>query len=98
MQLSVVHGRENSEDGEIDQFGVSGYVHKNTFLMFDRKTESLWYPLEDGKWTAIGGPRKGEEIEFIDKPAPVKLGEWVKKHPQTKVLLGAKTRVERIDG
>lgn len=87
--MSVVHGRK-VKDG-VDEFGVSGYVYKNVFLIFDRKTESLWYPLDNEKWTAISGPRKGETREFIAEPAPVPLGEWKKEHPDTKVLLGSKS-------
>lgn len=90
--MSVVYGREN--DGEVDRFGVSGYVHKNTFLMFDRKTTSLWYPLKGDTWTAVSGPRKGQTIPFISKPAPMKLGEWRELHPKTVVLLGSKAAIE----
>lgn len=86
--MSVVYGHE--KNGEVDEFGVSGYVHKNTFLIFDRKTESLWYPLEDTKWTAISGPCKGETIPFIKEPPIQTLGEWRKKHPNAVVLLGSK--------
>ena len=74
--------------GAIDDFGVSGYVYKNVFLLYDRRTESLWYPLDDKQWTAISGPRKGESIPFIEKPAPIPLREWRKLHPKTRVLLG----------
>lgn len=88
----MVHSRENN--GEIDQFGVSGYVHKNVFLIFDRKTESLWWPLDDTKWTAISGPRKGETLPFIEEPPVLPLGEWLKKHPDSLVLLGSKAEVE----
>ena len=88
----MVHGRENGE--ETDEFGVSGYVYKDVFLIFDRETESLWYPLDDKQWTAVSGPRKGETIPFMQKPAPVPLGEWRKKHPTTVVLLGSKEEVE----
>ena len=87
----MVHGRER--DGKIDQFGVSGYVHKDVFLIFDRRTESLWYPFDDSKWTAIAGPRKGETIPFVEKPV-VPLGQWRKEHPDTKVLLGSQARIE----
>ncbi len=82
----MVHGRVNI--GAIDDFGVSGYVYKDVFLLYDRRTESLWYPLDDKQWTAISGPRKGETIPFIEKPAPIRLGEWRKQHPGTRVLLG----------
>ena len=88
----MVHGRE--QEGQVDRFGVSGYTRHNTFLMFDRRSESLWYPFGDGKWTAISGPRQGEQIEFYDKPKPVSLGEWRKRHPETTVLLGSMARLE----
>lgn len=91
----MVHGRERN--GAIDEFGVSGYVHKNVFLIFDRKTESLWYPLDDTKWTALSGPRKGETIPFLAEPGIVTLGEWRKQHPNTKVLLGSKSAIERLE-
>jgi len=74
----------------VDEFGVSGYVYKNVFIIYDRKTESLWYPLDHDKWTAISGPRKGETIPFIEKGV-VTLGEWRKEHPDTLVLLGSKS-------
>ncbi len=89
----MVHGRANKD--EIDEFGVSGYVYENVFLIYDRRTESLWWPLDDDKWTAISGPRKGQTIPFIEKPAPVSLGKWRVKHPDTKVLLGSKAAQRR---
>ena len=88
----MVHGREQA--GEVDEFGVSGYVYENTFLIYDRRTESLWYPLDDEKWTAISGERKGETIPFLEKPGLLTLGEWRKQHPNTRVLLGSKSRIE----
>ncbi len=92
----MVHGRE--VDGKVDLFGVSGYVYKNVFLIFDRRTESLWYPLDDEKWTAISGKRKGETLPFKDEAPVVSLGEWRKKHPETKVLLGSKKAIEDAEG
>ncbi|RME37630.1 MAG: DUF3179 domain-containing protein, partial [Planctomycetota bacterium] len=62
----MVHGRKTKAG--TDEFGVSGYVYKNVFLIYDRKTESLWYPLDNEKWTAIAGPRKGETIPFLEEP------------------------------
>lgn len=88
----MVHGRE--KDGQVDRFGVSGYVHKDLFLIFDRRTESLWYPFDSTQWTAVSGPRKGETIPFLEEPPVVTLGEWRKKHPNTVVLLGSKREIE----
>ncbi len=88
----MVHGRTSA--GKTDEFGVSGYVYKNVFIMFDRRTESLWYPLDDTQWTAISGKRKGETLRFIEEPGLVPLGQWRKKHPTTRVLLGSAKRIE----
>ncbi len=82
----MVHGREI--DGNIDEFGVSGYTYRNTFILYDRRTTSLWYPLDDTQWTAISGPRRGETIPFIEEPGVVPLGIWRQQHPETLVLLG----------
>ena len=89
----MVHGRE--KDGRVDEFGVSGYVHKDTFLIFDRRTESLWYPFDRQKWTAISGPRRGETVCFLDQPEVMPLGQWRKQHPHTTVLLGSKGQIEK---
>jgi hypothetical protein len=86
-----VYGRE--KQGQVDEFGVSGYVYRDVFIIFDRKTQSLWYPLDETQWTAIAGPRKGETIPFIQEAPVVTLGEWRKKHPDTKVLLGSKSEI-----
>jgi len=91
-KLSVVHGRE--KDGLVDEFGVSGYVYKNIFLIYDRRTESLWYPLDDHNWTAISGIRKGETLPFIQEPPIMPLGEWRGQHPDTTVLLGSRKEIE----
>lgn len=90
-----MNGRESN--GKIDEFGTSGYVYKDTFIIFDRRTRSLWYPLDNTGWTAISGPRKGEKIRFDAEPAPVPLGQWRKKHPDTLVLLGSKSQIERME-
>ena len=84
----MVHGREN--DGDIFEFGVSGYVYRNTFLLYDRPTRSLWYPLDDENWTAISGSRLGDRIPFVDEPCVVPLSEWLEQHPTSTVLLGDK--------
>ena len=82
----MVHGR--TRGAQVDEFGVSGYVYNNVFVIFDRTTESLWYPLDDTQWTAISGPRQGEVIAFIAEPGVLPLGQWRQMHPETVVLLG----------
>ena len=91
----MVYGRDVA--GETTTFGTTGYTYDDTFVLYDRSTESLWYPLDDTKWTAVSGPRMGETIPFIEE-ALVQLGEWRKKHPDTTVLLGPKSRFGGTSG
>ena len=89
----MVHGREQGE--QVDEFGVSGYVYRNRFIIYDRRTTSLWYTLDDEGWTAVSGPRKGEVIPLISELSVITLGEWRKEHPNTVVLLGDKRALEK---
>lgn len=74
-------------DGEVTTFGTSGYTYNNIFLLYDRKTSTVWYPVDDGAFDAIGGPQLGAQIPFIEKPPIVTLAEWCTQHPDTQVLL-----------
>jgi len=80
-----VYGRDLDEE-PVD-FGTTGYTNNNVFVLYDRKTDSVWYPLTDGTLDAVSGPKKGEKIEFIAKPKRMSLGEWKAKHPDTLVML-----------
>ena len=42
-------------------------------------------------------PGDNEADELPDKPPPLPLGHWRKKHPNTTVLLGSKARIERLE-
>jgi len=90
--LAAVHGREHG--GEVHEWGVSGYVYRNVFLVYDRATGSLWYPFDEEGWTAISGPRQGELVEFYGEVEPIPLGEWRERHPDTEVLLAGEERME----
>jgi hypothetical protein len=83
--LSVVYGREIN--GEEVTFGLSGYTMKNVFVLYDRSSKSVWYPLTETHLHATSGSLRGATIEFLAKPAPMPLGEWRTLHPDTKVLL-----------
>ena len=83
--MSVVYGREVG--GVETTFGTTGYTFDNTFVLYDRLTETVWYPLADGAFDAIGGPKRGAVIPFIEKPPIVTFGDWHSRYPQTDVLL-----------
>ena len=57
------------------------------FVLYDRLTNSVWYPGQAATLEAVGGSRLGKSIRFLDEPAPATLGEWLEGHPDSTVLL-----------
>ncbi len=80
-------------NGKTTTFGTTGYTYNKVFVLYDRLTDSVWYPLADGAWDAIGGSKRGAKIPFLAEPPVVPLGEWRKKHPATEVLLEDASRL-----
>lgn len=69
-------------EGEPLDFGISGKLWRDSLVMFDRETESLWSQLL-GK--AVAGPLEGRALEEI--PSEVTTwGEWKARHPDTLAL------------
>ncbi len=62
----------------------------NVFVLYDRMTDTVWYPLTDKAFDAVAGSKKGTKLEFVSKPEPELLGDWARKHPETKVMLPPK--------
>ena len=56
-------------DGEETEFGVSGLLHNNDLIMYDRKTNSIWQQITG---RAMAGPKRGETLESV----PVSMLEW----------------------
>jgi len=83
--LSVVYGRE--VDGKETTFGTTGYTYNSIFMLYDRLTKTVWYPLDDGAFDGVGGEKLGGKIPFLAEPPIVTLGQWRKEHPNTQVLL-----------
>jgi hypothetical protein len=81
----VVYGREFN--GETITFGTTGYTMNNIFVLYDRATESIWYPTSDEFLESTSGARRGKRIPFLQKPIPLPLAEWRIQNPETKVLL-----------
>ena len=69
-------------DGQDVEFGVSGLLHNNDLIMYDRATESLWQQITG---RSIGGPRRGQVLQ----PVPLTMttwGEWRPLNPAADVL------------
>ena len=79
--LAVAYNREIKD--EKYTFGVSGKLLKNTLVMFDYETESLW-PIVYGE--AIGGRLSGEKFKKGFDCQKMPWGAWKKLHPETVVL------------
>lgn len=84
-------------NGQITSFGTTGYTLRNVFLIYDRLTQSVWYPLADGAMDAIGGPRLGDRIPFIEKPPIMPLAQWLKGHPDSKVLYADRSSLQKLE-
>ncbi len=81
----MVYGREI--DGNIVTFGTTGYTMNNVFVLYDRATDSVWYPTSNEHLEATSGTQRGARIRFFEKPEPLPLAVWRQAHPTTKVLL-----------
>ena len=84
-------------DGQAVEFGTSGYTKDHVFVLYDRASESIWYPLSDQTLDAVAGSRNGESIEILDEPAPVALSDWLADHPESSVLLPSEEDAERLE-
>ena len=75
---------ERKVDGVITEFGVSGKLHNNDLVMYDRYEGNLWQQITG---EAIVGPaaRRGEELMKIPI-ITVPWSQWKKEHPDTQVL------------
>ena len=75
-------------DGRTLKFGHAGILYRNSFVMYDKRTRSLWVHTTG---QAIKGKLKGSQLEFI--PSIVTTwGRWKKDHPDTTVLPGRRAR------
>jgi len=70
-------------DGEQATLGVSGMLWKDSLVMYDRKTRSLWSQV-NGK--AVAGPRAGEQLQQIPSEETT-WKQWKTRHPNTLVLV-----------
>lgn len=85
------------DQGQAIEFGTSGYTKDDVFVLYDRTTESVWYPMEDQEFVAVSGARRGDRIPIMGEPAPVKLEEWMSMHSSSLVLLPSEDDIARLN-
>jgi len=71
-------------DGKELTFGHEGILYRNSFLMYDKGTESLWVHTTG---QAVKGKYRGKVLKFL--PSQIRSwAEWKRTHPKTTVLPG----------
>ena len=71
-------------DGQVLTLVPAGWTYRNTFVLYDRETGTLWYPSRKGL-QGIQGRYFGRELEkFPSKDTSWK--KWRKRHPESKIL------------
>ena len=84
VDLAAVYSRRI--DGKILTLSASGWTYKDTFVLYDYETESLWYHLEgtDGL-TCISGEFADLKLEEFQS-TKTRWNTWKSMHPDTKFL------------
>ena len=71
-------------NGEVTEFGTSGYLYQSNKLMYDRATETLWHQF---RGDPVVGELADSGITLEVLPSVLTTWEdWVETHPDTTVL------------
>ena len=78
---------ERELEGRVLRFGHAGMLFKNSFLMYDHQTDSIWI---HATGEAFHGPLKGKRLTFM--PSTVTTWEkWKERYPHSLVLPGRRS-------
>jgi len=83
--LTAVYSRKI--DGRIVTLAASGWVYRDTFVLRDKETGSIWYPLEGTSGlTCIGGFYADRKLyELVSERA--RWSDWFARYPTSKFLV-----------
>lgn len=73
---------EGTINGELSTFGVSGLIHKNNLILYDRLTDSFWSQMIS---EAINGELRGTGLSTI-QVVEMSWKSWKEAFPDSKVL------------
>ena len=71
-------------DGRELTLAPSGWTYKNTFVLYDRETMSMWYPYRDGLH-GITGEHFNKVLPLIESD-DTRWDIWAEQHPSSKIL------------
>ena len=70
-------------DGQVLTLSASGWTYRNTFVLYDWETESMWYHLEGtDKLTCIAGVYADRELPEFGATV-TRWNLWKADHPRT---------------
>ncbi|MBT8374804.1 MAG: DUF3179 domain-containing protein [Deltaproteobacteria bacterium] len=71
-------------DGQLLTIAPSGWTYKNTFVLYDRESGTLWYPYKKG---LMGIQGKYFKRWLVKIPSDDTLwNKWKKKYPDSMIL------------
>ncbi|NIO16213.1 MAG: DUF3179 domain-containing protein [Deltaproteobacteria bacterium] len=71
-------------DGRVLTLVPSGWTYRSTFVLYDRETETLWYPYKKGLMGIQGKYFKRWLPEVTSRDTT--WGRWYEEHPESRVL------------
>lgn len=78
--LAVVYSRRLDHTARV--FEASGSLLKNTVVLIDYETDSLWTAISG---EALTGPEAGKRLTILPSAQQVPWGTWVRMHPETTI-------------
>jgi len=84
VDLAAVYSRRL--DGKTLTLAPSGWTYRRTFVLYDKETESLWYPFPNGEGlTGISGEYRDRFLPELESTTAA-WKDWRKEHPDTKFM------------
>lgn len=84
MRLAAVYSRVI--DKQTLTLASSGWTYRNTFVLYDHETESMWYHLAgQNGLTCISGAFADRELREFESTV-TRWSNWYRAHPETKYL------------
>lgn len=71
-------------DGKTLTLAPAGWTYKDTFVLYDKETGTLWYPYRKGLMGIQGEYFKRWLLKVKSKDT--KWNSWIKKYPESKIL------------
>lgn len=71
-------------DGQELTLAASGWTYGQTFVLLDRETQTLWFPVSEGL-KGIQGKHFRRVLPEMDFSRTT-WGRWLREHPESRIL------------